>query len=221
MPCLDSRDWDVTGLIGAFLNLSIAYLFLCTSLFIHVVLRFLGFLGLSLPSFHNGRFGDPNMKKCLQGDLVDFASERISAVDRSIKSKIPFGSITSDDDSNRFVELKLVRNNSGDVSNARVKDETEDVSRDEQNVINNKGLGGFNLMTVQGMKGKRFVTRRSRNALKNHRRRDSESLRSISSSDAFDESVKSHLRQPYDVFIRAKNDRCSNDDRKGSISSFL
>ncbi|KAL1188761.1 Myosin-binding protein 2 [Cardamine amara subsp. amara] len=218
MPCLDSHDWNVTGLIGAFLNLSIAYLFLCTSLFIHFVLRFLGFLGLPLPSFHNGRFGDPNMKKCLQGDLVDFASERISAVDRSIKSKIPFGSITSDDDSNRFVELKLVRKNSGDISNARVKDETEDVSREEQNVINNKGLGRFNLMTVQGMKGKRFVTRRSRNGLKNHRRGrvDCESLRSISSSE---DTVKSHLRQPYDVFIRAMDERCSNDDRKDCVKA--
>lgn len=221
MPCFDTHNWNFTGLIGAFLNLSIAYLLLCTSLFIHLVLRFLGFLGFSLPIFHNGHFGDANMKRSLQGGLVNCATERISAVDRSIKSKIPFGSITSDDDSNQFVELKLVRKNSGDISNARVKDETEeDVSREEQNVINNKGLGGFNLMTVQGMKGKRFVTRRSKNGLKNHRRgrADCVSLRSVSSSEAFNETVKAPLMQPYDVFIKAKDERFPDDDRKGNLS---
>lgn len=223
MPCLlDTHDWNFTGLVGAFLNLSIAYLLLCTSLCIHLLLRFLGFLGLSLPSFHNGRFGDANMRKYLREELlVDCASEKISAVDRSIKSKIPFSSITSDDDSNRFVELKLVRKNSGDdISNARVKDETEDLSREEQN---NKELGRFNLMTVQGMKGKRFVTRRSRNGLKNHRRGrvDRGSLKSISSSEAFDETVKSHLMQPYDVFIKATDERCSNDDSKGFLSYLI
>ncbi|VVA90014.1 unnamed protein product [Arabis nemorensis] len=222
MPCFDTHNWNFTGLIGAFLNLSIAYLLLCTSLFIHLVLRFLGFLGFSLPRFHNGRFGDANMKKCLQGDLVNRATERISVVDRSIKSKIPFGSITSDDDSNRFGELKLVRKNSGDISNGRVKDETEDdVPREEQNVINNKNLGGFNLMNVQGMKGKRFVTRRSRNGLKNHRRSraDCVSLRSVSSSEAFDETVKAPLIQPCDVFIKAKDEIFSNDDRKDCVKT--
>ncbi|KAF8106495.1 hypothetical protein N665_0139s0084 [Sinapis alba] len=210
MPC---HDWSLTSLIGAFLNLSIAYLLLCTSLCIHVVLRSLGFLGFSLPRFHNGRFGDPDMRKCLQGDLVACASEKISSVDRLIKSKIPFGSITSDvddddDDSRRFVEMKLVRKNSGDVSNARVKDETEeeeDASRDEQNVIN--------LMTVQGVKGKRFVTRRSRKGLKSQRRCrvDYGSLGSVSSSEAFDETVK----HPYDhVFIRRSNDDPKDDDVK-------
>lgn len=222
MPCLDTHYWNFTGLIGAFLNLSIAYLLLCTSLCIHILLRFLGFLGFSLPKFHNGRFGDSNiMWKCLHEDLlVDRASERISAVDRSIKSKIPFGSLTSDDDSNRFVELKLVRKNSGDISNARVKDETEDLSREEPNVINNKELGRFDLMTVQGMKGKRFVTRRSRNGLKNHRRGrvNCASLRSVSSSEAFDETAKTHLMQPYDVFTRATDETCSNDDQKGFLS---
>lgn len=221
MPCFDTQNWNFTGLIGAFLNLSIAYLLLCTSLSIHLALRFLEFLGFSLPRFHNGRFGDANMKKFLQGDLVNRATERISAVDRSIKSKIPFGSITSDDDSNRFVELKLVRKNSGDISHARVKDETEEnVSREEHNVINNKGLDGCNLMEVQGMKGKRYVTRRSRNGLKNHRRSraDCVSLRSVSSSEAFDETVKAPLIQPCDVFIKAKDERFSNDDRKGILS---
>ncbi|XP_010484377.1 PREDICTED: probable myosin-binding protein 5 [Camelina sativa] len=223
MPCLYTHDWNFTGLVGAFLNLSIAYLLLCTSLCIHLLLRFLGFLGLPLPRFHNGRFCDANiMRKCLhEGLLVDCASEKISAVDRSIKSKIPFGSITSDDDSNKFVELKLVRKNSGDVSNARVKaDETEDLSREEQNVQmnNNKELGRFDLMTVQGLKGKRFVTRRSRNSLKNHRRGrvSCASLTSISSPEApFDDpTLKSHLTtKPYDVFLRAKD-----DDRKGFIS---
>ncbi|CAA7054079.1 unnamed protein product [Microthlaspi erraticum] len=217
MPCLDTQNWNVTGLIGAFLNLAIAYFLLCTSLFVHLALRFLGFLGLSLPRFHNGRFDDANMRKCFQ----DCASERISAVDRSVRSKVPFCSVTSDDDSNRFVEMKLVRKNTGDISNARVKDETEDVSREEQNVINNKaGLGGLNLMTVQGTKGKRFVTRRTRNGLKSHRRcrMDCGTLRSVSSSEAFDESIRNPLVQPCDVFIRAKNERFSNDDRKGFLS---
>ncbi|XP_024007706.1 myosin-binding protein 2 [Eutrema salsugineum] len=45
-------------------------------------------------------------------------------------------------------------------------------------------------MTVQGMKGKRFATRRSRNGLKNRRR----GLESISSSQAFDETVKDGVR---------------------------
>ncbi|EFH68509.1 hypothetical protein ARALYDRAFT_470474, partial [Arabidopsis lyrata subsp. lyrata] len=69
-------------------------------------------------------------------------------------------------------------------------------------------------MTVQGMKGKRFVTRRSRNGLKNHRRGrvNCASLRSVSSSEAFDETAKTHLMQPYD-------ETCSNDDQKDCVKA--
>ncbi|XP_006306024.2 myosin-binding protein 2 [Capsella rubella] len=75
-------------------------------------------------------------------------------------------------------------------------------------------------MTVQGLKGKRFVTRRSRNSLKNHRRGrvNCSSLTSLSSSEAFDDTVKSHLtKKPYDIFLRAKDERCSSDEPKGFI----
>ncbi|XP_018488865.1 myosin-binding protein 3 [Raphanus sativus] len=72
-------------------------------------------------------------------------------------------------------------------------------------------------MTVQGVKGKRFVTRKSRKGLKNPRRCrvDYGSLGSVSSSEAFDETVKHPVMQPYDhVFIRRSNDDLKDDDVK-------
>ncbi|XP_010522408.1 PREDICTED: uncharacterized protein LOC104801032 [Tarenaya hassleriana] len=198
MPSADTQiNWKLAGLIGAFLDLAIAYMFLCTSLFVYIALKFVAILGLPLTtSSRNGRFGVARKGKCLQGHLVDCASDRISAVDRLVRSKIPFASIT-DDGSNRCLELKLRRKNSGDVSKSRIKSEGSskllpeqheagDVTRGKQNVTNN-GQDGLGLAGIQGgTKSKRFVNRRLSNGIRSHRRIISAGSGTLTSISSFD-----------------------------------
>ncbi|KAF2288884.1 hypothetical protein GH714_022553 [Hevea brasiliensis] len=93
MPCHEIQSWTLSRLVGAFLDLSIAYLLLCASTLAYSASKFLGMFGLSLPCPCNGLFGDPNSDNCWQTALVDCQSEKISSVQFSVKSKFPFDSI--------------------------------------------------------------------------------------------------------------------------------
>ncbi|KAJ9182434.1 hypothetical protein P3X46_006430 [Hevea brasiliensis] len=93
MPCNEIQSWTFSGLVGAFLDLSIAYLLLCASTLAYFASKFLGVFGLSLPCPCNGLFGDPNSDNCWQTALLDCPSEKISSVQFSVKGKFPFDSI--------------------------------------------------------------------------------------------------------------------------------
>ncbi|XP_015574119.2 uncharacterized protein LOC8280667 [Ricinus communis] len=91
--CNEIQSWTFIGLVGAFLDLSIAFLLLCASTLAYFVSKFLGLFGLCLPCPCNGLFGDPNGGKCWQRVMVDCPSENISSVQFSVRSKIPFDKI--------------------------------------------------------------------------------------------------------------------------------
>lgn len=88
------RSWTLSTLVGAFLDLAIAFFLLCSSAVAFFLAKFLAFFGLTLPCPCNGFFGVLTQQSpCLQRLLLDFPSNIISSVQLSVKSKFPFDSI--------------------------------------------------------------------------------------------------------------------------------
>ncbi|KAK2643950.1 hypothetical protein Ddye_019145 [Dipteronia dyeriana] len=102
MSCQAIDSWTFSELVGAFLDLAIAYFLLCGSSLAYFVSKFLGMFGLALPCPCNGRFGNPskntnnNNNKCLQGFLVDCPTKKIANVQFLVKRKWPFNVILAD-----------------------------------------------------------------------------------------------------------------------------
>ncbi|XP_048333692.1 uncharacterized protein LOC107422494 isoform X1 [Ziziphus jujuba] len=92
MMCQAIHNWTFSELVGAFLDLSIAFFLLCASSIAFFVSKFLGLFGLGLPCPCDGLFGNPR-NSCLQRQLVDSPFQKISSVQTSVKSKFPFDSI--------------------------------------------------------------------------------------------------------------------------------
>ncbi|GMI89986.1 hypothetical protein HRI_002667900 [Hibiscus trionum] len=93
MACNAISSWTFAALVGAFLDLSIAYLLLCGSTLAFLASKFLGLFGKLLPCPCNGSFGYPHKKKCYQSMLVNNPHLKISSVRSSVKEKLPFDSI--------------------------------------------------------------------------------------------------------------------------------
>lgn len=152
-----TRFWTFNSLVGAFLDLSIAYFLLCGSAIAFFAGKFLGFFGLSLPSPSNGFFGIPNSD--LNSLMVDYPTDRISAVQFSVTRKFPFDSIffslqnrnASDrlilGSGDRFKELEGEASSSS-ISDARkvIKNETDDsgVQIGKERGFDMKGKGALN-----------------------------------------------------------------------------
>lgn len=90
MACGAVRTWTFTKLIGAFLDLAIAFMMLCGSTMAYFASKFLGVLGLNLPCPCNGLFGNPNEAHCVQRFLVEYPGSRISSVHSSVRRKFPY-----------------------------------------------------------------------------------------------------------------------------------
>ncbi|MBA0612381.1 hypothetical protein Godav_012984 [Gossypium davidsonii] len=93
MACNVMNPWTFTGIVGAFLDLFIAYLYLCGSTLVYLASRFLGLFGLSLPCPCNGLFGYLEKKNRFQATLVHDPCLRISPVQYSIMKRLPFDAI--------------------------------------------------------------------------------------------------------------------------------
>ncbi|KAL4308106.1 hypothetical protein GQ457_01G023210 [Hibiscus cannabinus] len=93
MACNAISSWTFAALVGAFLDLFVAYLLLCGSTLAYLASKFLGLFGKSLPCPCNGSFGYPHKKKCYQSMLVNSPHLKISSVRSSVKEKLPFDSI--------------------------------------------------------------------------------------------------------------------------------
>ncbi|PRQ38560.1 putative Zein-binding domain-containing protein [Rosa chinensis] len=97
MACQMIHSWTFSGLVGAFLDLAIAYLLLCASALAFFTSKFLDVFGLSLPCPCDGLFGNPKNNYCFQKQLVDGPSEKIGGVQLQLKSKYPFDVMWSED----------------------------------------------------------------------------------------------------------------------------
>ncbi|KAJ0702962.1 putative GTD-binding domain-containing protein [Helianthus annuus] len=89
---MNRRFWTFDTLVGAFLDLFIAYFLLCGSTIALFAVKFLGLFGLSLPvDNNNGLFGNPNSG--FRSLLVDYPTDKVSAVQFSASRKFPFDSV--------------------------------------------------------------------------------------------------------------------------------
>ncbi|KAI9181446.1 hypothetical protein LWI28_015078 [Acer negundo] len=80
------QTWTLCGLIGAFIDLFIAYFLLCGSAFAFFASKF----GIYLPCPCTGLLGYQNSYICWHKLLVDKPIRKISSVQMLIKSKFPF-----------------------------------------------------------------------------------------------------------------------------------
>lgn len=100
--CRVIHSWTFCELVGAFLDLGIAYLLLCASTLAYFASKFLGLFGLCLPCPCKGLFGSPNNSHRLQRALMDYPREKTSSVQLSVKSMFPFNLIWVDDPNCQF-----------------------------------------------------------------------------------------------------------------------
>ncbi|KAJ4762396.1 hypothetical protein LUZ62_072771 [Rhynchospora pubera] len=122
--CRAIHRWSLCSLIGAFLDLGLAYLFLCAASLVFLASKFLSFFHLSLPCPCNGFFGHPNSAICVQSLLVDQPTSRIHAVHNRIRTLSPFVGDAGSEGRDLSVQLGNIggrnRSRSGSVRSGNV-----------------------------------------------------------------------------------------------------
>lgn len=156
-----TRFWTFNSLVGAFLDLYIAFLLLCGSSIAYFAVKFLNLFGLSLPPSYGG---NPNSDyKTL---LVDYPTDKVSAVQFSVTRKFPFDSVFYRVQNHNPIPndaLNLEINNEGEAScssksNARKsKFETDDsgVRIQKEREFDFKGKEGLNYRIKGGFRRRR------------------------------------------------------------------
>ncbi|OVA06265.1 Zein-binding domain [Macleaya cordata] len=183
------HSWTFSSLVGAFLDLSLAYLLLCGSTLVFFTSKFLSIFGLYLPCPCNGLFNDPNGHKCINRLLVDSPSSKISSVHMSVKTKFPFDSILMKDQQGRQLNLKLLRERERQDGFLEMEGEASCSSFSDARAPIKNEVVGFGLLNspptvlrhqgISEVKGKAILNQKSRAGGIRRRRRVS----SVSSSD--------------------------------------
>ncbi|KAF8031586.1 hypothetical protein BT93_D0720 [Corymbia citriodora subsp. variegata] len=101
-------SWTLVGLMGAFLDLALAYFLLCIAAFVFCASRFWSTFGIHLPCPCKGVLGFRSSSICLHKLLVEIPARKIYSVQGLVRSRFPFGSVVSEDESCDS-ELKLVK----------------------------------------------------------------------------------------------------------------
>lgn len=184
MACQAMHFWTFTGLVGAFIDLAIAYFLLCASSIAFFAVKFLGFFGLSLPCPCDGLFVNPNSNYCLHRLLVDFPTKKASSVQLAVRSKFPFDSVLAKDQ-NLDLSLKLVEDRNiygngfveleGEASCSSISDSkrSENVVGRELVPLNENGVE-FGVASWPGrkldMKGKGITNHRQKIGIRRRRK---------------------------------------------------
>ncbi|XP_024005801.1 probable myosin-binding protein 5 isoform X2 [Eutrema salsugineum] len=159
MRCQEVRSWTFTGLVAAFVDLSVAFSLLCASCLVYLSSKLLSLFGLNLPCPCDGLFSDPHKNKCLQESLRNLPVKKILNVQRSVKKRTPFDSVLNEEA------------NGGECVGKKRKGGCRHVELDRE--VEN--ASGFDLLTSQSLKkgsfkvkSKRLSFHRSPYGLKNH-----------------------------------------------------
>lgn len=120
MAFREVRSWTFFGLIGAFLNLGLAYFLLCISTFVFFASNLLNCLGLHFPCPCNGVFGYRNGHYCWHNFLFQIPIEKIHEVQISAKSRFPFNLVCFKDPNN--LNNKLIEDNNCEKEAIGLKD---------------------------------------------------------------------------------------------------
>ncbi|KAD7478051.1 hypothetical protein E3N88_01187 [Mikania micrantha] len=202
---MNRRFWTFNTLVGAFLDLFIAYFLLCGSTIALFAVKFLGFFGLSLPTPDNGFFGIPNSD--FRSLLVDYPTDKISEVQYSVTRKFPYDSVFfSAQNRNHNEDLNLDNRNGdrfmeleGEASCGSKSDSRKPRVESDESGIRAEKQRGFD------MKGKVALNYRLRGSFRRRRKSifDSGKHSSVSSSPNWITCV----------------DQQSNDDKESSVLS--
>ncbi|OMO93027.1 hypothetical protein CCACVL1_06673 [Corchorus capsularis] len=171
MACNAINMWTFAGLVGAFLDLSIAYLMLCGSTAAYFASKFLGLFGLSLPCPCNGLYGYRDRNLCFQSILVNEPSHKIFSVQSSVRKKLPFDSIWSnfyddEDEEHRHSQSNLEKWPSGSIE---LEAEASSCSMNEKKNLVGGKKGSFPKWKGLGnLKHRVGLRRRKRSAADGH-----------------------------------------------------
>ncbi|KAI5650634.1 hypothetical protein M9H77_36639 [Catharanthus roseus] len=196
MACQAMYTWSLSGLVGAFVDLSISYLLLCASAIAFTASKFLGVFGLYLPCPCDGLFFlQPSRNFCFHKLFIDYPAEKVSNVQLSIRSKFPFNEFQ---DQNCNMNFRLVGEKESDVIELEGEASCSSVSdsRKPSNFVRIKGelnerneVGRMKLLGGKegrfDLKGKEIMHQKSRSGLR-HRRKGSFNHGKYSSRASYD-----------------------------------
>ncbi|CAA7395864.1 unnamed protein product [Spirodela intermedia] len=89
MSCHMINRWTFSGLVGAFLDLALAWFMLCGATVAFLTTKLLELFGQRLPCPCQGLFGRPD-EQCLQEMLALYPPRKISHVQMSLRRRFPF-----------------------------------------------------------------------------------------------------------------------------------
>lgn len=110
MACETVNSWTFSEIVGAFVELAIAYFLLCASTVVFFASKFLDVFGLSLPCTCNGVLPNCCLHRLL---LVHCLNENVSSIQLSLKSNRPFESVLEQNQDGGHLNMRLL---SGDLA---------------------------------------------------------------------------------------------------------
>ncbi|XP_068318282.1 probable myosin-binding protein 5 [Pyrus communis] len=200
MACQMIHSWKFNELVGAFLDLAIAYLLLCAAAVAYFTSKFVGLFGFSLPCPCDGFFGTPRKSNCFQRQFADGPCEKISSVLWSVRSKFPFDVIW-DEDPNFHSKLKSLNEANGSFAfEGEASCSSFSVAENEQSV--EYGVGNLAAGKEQSfdLKAKKVAGRRPR--LRRRRRGgsvDYGNSSSVSSYNMFQSAAEDNPTSPSSI----------------------
>jgi len=90
MASQETHSWTLGGLIGAFIDLVLAYFLLCASAFAFCVSEWFRIFGLSLPCPCKGSFGYRDSRFCVHKLLLEWPSRKICSIQVMAIKRFPF-----------------------------------------------------------------------------------------------------------------------------------
>ncbi|XP_014516661.1 myosin-binding protein 7 isoform X2 [Vigna radiata var. radiata] len=90
MASQETHSWTLGGLIGAFIDLVLAYFLLCCSAFVFFVSKWFRIVGLLLPCPCKGSFGYRNNRFCVHKLLFEWPSRKICSIQVMAIKRFPF-----------------------------------------------------------------------------------------------------------------------------------
>ncbi|KAL8201705.1 hypothetical protein R6Q57_010852 [Mikania cordata] len=219
---MNRRFWTFNTLVGAFLDLFIAYFLLCGSTIALFAVKFLGFFGLSLPTPDNGFFGIPNSD--FRSLLVDYPTDKISEVQYSVTRKFPYDSVFfSAQNRNHNEELNLDNRNGdrfleleGEASCGSKSDSRKPRVESDDSGIRVEKHRGFD------MKGKVALNYRLRGSFRRRRKSifDSGKHSSVSSSPNWITCVDQQSNDDKESSVLSGANNCNNESEVKSDGRF-
>ena len=157
------QPWTLCGLIGAFVDLALAYFLLCASTFAFFASKLLGVVGLRLPCPCEGVFGFRSAEFCWHRLLVEWPVKMIYGVQMLVKSRFPFTLVWLENE--RDSSKKSIRE--GNCENRVVEADGEACCSSfsgprNQNVVDRE--------SGSDVKGKRLVNPKQRYGIRRRRR---------------------------------------------------